>query len=76
MLKNADELKNYNKSEERKMEEIIEGIAASGAKVVIANGSISELALHYLDKFGLMVLKIQSKFELRRICGALGKLVN
>jgi len=72
LLKNADELKNYNKSEERKMEEIIEGIAASGAKVVIANGSISELALHYLDKFGLMVLKIQSKFELRRICGALG----
>jgi T-complex protein 1 subunit theta len=55
------------------MEEIIEGIAASGAKVVIANGSISELALHYLDKFGLMVLKIQSKFELRRICGALGE---
>lgn len=72
LLKNADELMNYNKSEERKMEEIVEGIAASGAKVVIANGSISEMALHYLDKFNLMVIKIQSKFELRRICGALG----
>jgi len=72
LLKNAGELLNYNKSEERKMEEIIEGIAASGAKVVIANGSVSEMALHYLDKFGLMVIKIQSKFELRRICGALG----
>lgn len=52
--------------------QIIEGIAGSGAKVVIANGSISEMALHFLDKFGLMVVKIQSKFELRRICGALG----
>lgn len=72
LLKTAGELLNYNKSEERKMEEIIEGIAASGAKVVIANGSVSEMALHYLDKFGLMVIKIQSKFELRRICGALG----
>jgi len=41
-------------------------------KVVIANGSISEMALHFLDKFNLMVIKIQSKFDLRRICGAIG----
>jgi len=72
LLKSAGELLNYNKSEEKKMEEIIESIANSGAKVVVANGSISEMAMHYLDKFGIMVLKIQSKFELRRICGALG----
>ena len=72
LLKNAGELLSYNKSEERKMEEIIEGIASSGAKVIIANGSISEMAMHYMDKFGLMVIKIQSKFDLRRICGALG----
>jgi T-complex protein 1 subunit theta len=72
LLKNATELLNYNKSEEKKMEEIIEGIASCGAKVVIANGSVSEMALHFLDKFKIMVIKIQSKFELRRICGALG----
>jgi T-complex protein 1 subunit theta len=63
---------NYNKSEEKKMEEIISSIAASGVKVVICNGSISEMAMHFLDKFSLMVLKIQSKFDLRRVCGALG----
>jgi T-complex protein 1 subunit theta len=72
LIKNADELMNYNKSEERKMEEIIESIAATGVKVVIANGSISEMAQHFLDKFNLLVVKIQSKFDLRRICGALG----
>lgn len=72
LIKSAEELLNYNKSEEKKMEEIIEGIASSGAKVVIANGSISEMALHFLDKFQLMVIKIQSKFDLRRICGAIG----
>lgn len=72
LLKNAEELLNYNKSEERKMEEIVESIAASGVKVVIANGSVSEMALHFCDKFGLMVIKIQSKFDLRRICGAVG----
>lgn len=70
LLKSAEELLNYNKSEERKMEEVIESIAATGAKVVIANGSISEMAQHFLDKFEIMVVKIQSKFDLRRICGA------
>lgn len=72
LLKNAEELLNYNRSEEKKMEETIESIAASGAKVVIAHGSISEMAQHFMDKFGLMTVKIQSKFDLRRICGALG----
>lgn len=72
LLKNAEELLNYNRSEEKKMEETIEAIAASGCKVVIAHGSISEMAQHFMDKFGLMTVKIQSKFDLRRICGALG----
>jgi T-complex protein 1 subunit theta len=72
LLKNAEELLNYNKSEEKKMEEVVAGIASSGVKIVIANGSISEMAQHFLDKFGLMVIKIQSKYDLRRICGAIG----
>lgn len=72
LLKNAEELMNYNKSEEKKMEEMIEGIAATGVKAIFCNGSISEMALHFVDKFGLMIVKIPSKFELRRVCGALG----
>eukprot|EP01006_Ploeotia_vitrea_P018100 TRINITY_DN49365_c0_g1_i1.p1 TRINITY_DN49365_c0_g1~~TRINITY_DN49365_c0_g1_i1.p1 ORF type:complete len:559 (-),score=47.95 TRINITY_DN49365_c0_g1_i1:119-1795(-) len=72
LLKNANELLNYNKSEERKMEELIESISNSGVNVVISHGSVSEMALHFLDKFNIMVIKIQSKFELRRICGTLG----
>lgn len=72
LIKNAEELLNYNKSEERKMEEVVEAIASTGVNVVICNGSISEMAMHFLDKFSIMVVKIPSKFELRRICGALG----
>ncbi len=72
LLKNADELLNYNKSEEKKMEEIITSIAQSGATVVISHGAVAEMAQHYLDKFGIMVVKVVSKFDLRRICGALG----
>lgn len=52
------------------MEETIAGIAAAGAKVVVAGGSISEIAQHYLDKYKLVVVKILSKWELRRLCRA------
>lgn len=72
LLKNAEDLLNYNKSEEKNMEETISAIAATGAKLVISHGAVSELALHYLDRFGIMVVKIMSKFDLRRICGAMG----
>ena len=72
LIKSAEELMSYNKSEEQKMEEVIASIAATGAKVIVCNGSISELAMHFLDRYQLMVIKIQSKFDLRRICGALG----
>jgi T-complex protein 1 subunit theta len=40
LLKSAEDLLNYNKSEEKKMEEIVSGIASSGVNVVISHGSI------------------------------------
>lgn len=40
LIHNADELLNYNKGEEKLMEETIRGIAESGAKVVVAGGSV------------------------------------
>jgi chaperonin GroEL (HSP60 family) len=39
--------------------------------VVIAQGSISEMALHFIEKYEMMALKIMSKWELRRLCTAL-----
>lgn len=72
LLKNAEELLNYNKSEEKKMEDIVASIAATGVKGVVVNGTVNEMALHFLEKYSLLVLKIMSKFDLRRICGALG----
>ena len=72
IIKNADDLMSYNKGEERMIEEAIKGVAATGAKVVVAGGAISEIALHFLEKYGLMAIKVQSKFELRRLCKAVG----
>lgn len=72
LMKTADDLKNYNKTEESKMEEIIQGIAESGVQVVVTGGNISDMALHFIEKYGLVAVKIASKWELRRLCQATG----
>lgn len=45
-------------------------IAETGTKVVVTGGTVSEMALHFLERYKLMVVKITSKWELRRLCGA------
>lgn len=72
LMKTAEDLKGYNRSEENKMEEIIQGIANSGVSVVVTGGNVSEMALHFIDRYKLMCLKIGSKWELRRLCQATG----
>ncbi|VFQ92741.1 unnamed protein product [Cuscuta campestris] len=77
LIHNADQLENYAKTEESKVEELIKAVADSGAKVIVSGGAIGEMALHFCERYKLMVLKISSKFELRRFCrttGAVGLL--
>jgi T-complex protein 1 subunit theta len=72
LIENAEQMMSYSRSEEDKMEEYIKGIYDAGARVVVSNGSFGELALHFIERYGLMALKIPSKFELRRFCRASG----
>ena len=39
--------------------------------VVVCGGSISDIVLHFLDKYKIMIVRIMSKFELRRIARAI-----
>lgn len=72
LIKSAQELKDYHKSEEKELEEIIKGIADLGVKVVVSGQSIGEMAMHFIERYHMMAIKIPSKFELRRICRATG----
>lgn len=36
--------------------------------MVVSGSSVGEMATHFLEKYGLMIVKITSKFELRRFC--------
>lgn len=70
LMKNADDLKGYNKSEETKMEEIIQSIADTGTKVIVSGGTVSEMAMHFIERYNMVCVKIPSKWELRRLCAA------
>jgi T-complex protein 1 subunit theta len=72
LLKNAEDLKNYTKGEEDQTERFVQGLAEAGITVVVASGSISEMAMHYFEKYKIMVLKIMSKWELKRIAKSVG----
>lgn len=72
LINNAEQLMNFSKGEEEKMEENIKAIADSGVEAIIVGGVISDLAQHYCNKYNILTLKCKSKFELRRLCRTLG----
>ncbi|KAK1443192.1 T-complex protein 1 subunit theta [Babesia gibsoni] len=71
-IRNATELLNFTRGEEEQMEQVIRAIKNKGVECIIVNSAVSELALHYCNAMGIMVIKITSKFELRRLCRSLG----
>jgi len=68
LIKTAAELENYNNSEEAQMEATIKEIHDAGCNVIISGSTVSELALHFIERYKMMCCKTFSKFELRRIC--------
>ncbi|KAM7542847.1 hypothetical protein Aperf_G00000003218 [Anoplocephala perfoliata] len=75
LLHSAEELMEFSKGEENQMEKIISGIADADVKVVVSGGKINELALHYANKRGIMLVRLSSKFDVRRLCQVTGATV-
>jgi T-complex protein 1 subunit theta len=72
MIKSAEELKAYNNSEEESLERVIKAIADTGCNMIICGAQVGELALHFCEKYGIMVMKCPSKFEIRRLMRTTG----
>jgi len=72
LLHNAKEMVDFSKGEEQQLHQMVKEIYDSGIRVVVAGAGIGELALHYLNRFNILVLKVPSKFDLRRICRVCG----
>ncbi|KAK9881070.1 hypothetical protein WA026_014414 [Henosepilachna vigintioctopunctata] len=72
LIKTADELYNFSRGEENLLEMQIKAIADSGAKVIVAGAKFGDMALHYVNKYGLMAVRLNSKFDLRRLSKTVG----
>nr|UXY86735.1 chaperonin-containing-TCP1 theta subunit [Cryptomonas paramecium] len=72
VFKTAKEILCYNKKESRNIEEKIQHMAKCGINVIISTG-FNDIVLFYMNKYNIMAIKINSKFDIRRIaktCGA------
>jgi len=72
LIKTADELLKFSRGEESLLENQIKAIADSGAEVVVSGGKFGSMALHYMNKYNLMAVRIPSKFDIRRLCKTVG----
>jgi T-complex protein 1 subunit theta len=72
LLHNAKEMLDFTKGEEERLEAAIKELHDVGLRVVVAGSTVGELAMHYLNRYGILTIKILSKFELRRVCRVVG----
>ncbi|CAE6377337.1 unnamed protein product [Rhizoctonia solani] len=66
LLRNAEEMLNFTRGEEQQLEKYFKEIADSGVQVIVAGAAVGELAMHYLDRFSILVIKVLSKVTVFR----------
>jgi T-complex protein 1 subunit theta len=72
LIKTADELMNFSRGEENLLEEQIKALAESGVDVIVAGAKFGDMALHYINKYKMMAVRLNSKWDVRRLCKAVG----
>ncbi|XP_066226495.1 T-complex protein 1 subunit theta [Saccopteryx leptura] len=72
LIKTAEELMNFSKGEENLMDAQVKAIADTGANVIVTGGKVADMALHYANKYSVMLVRLNSKWDLRRLCKTVG----
>ena len=62
------EMENFARSEENRMEELVKSIAETGVNVVVCQSKITEMAIHYLEKYHIMIVQLPSAWDIKRLC--------
>lgn len=71
LIKSAAELMNFSRDEENFLEKQIKAIVDTGVKVIVSGGKVGDMALHFLNKYGVMAVRLNSKFDIRRLSRAI-----
>lgn len=72
LIHSASELKSFSQGEEHLLESQIKAIADSGVNVIVSGGKFGDLAIHYCNKYNIMMIRLNSKFDVRRVCKTVG----
>jgi len=72
LLKTAAELKSYSRGEEDLLEQQLRTLSELGINVIVSDGKFGDLALHFLNKYKILGVRIMSKYDLRRLARAVG----
>ena len=51
-------------------EKFVQKLVNANINVTVSGGSVSDIVLHFLEKYKIMAVRILSKFELRRVARA------
>lgn len=57
MLKSAAELLEFSNGEEDLIEQQVKAVADAKCSVVVTGGKVGELALHFFNKYNIMVVR-------------------
>ncbi|XP_065176761.1 T-complex protein 1 subunit theta-like [Sycon ciliatum] len=71
LIKTAKELLSFSQGEEDLLEAQIKALVDLGVNVVVSQGKPGDMAMHFANKHGLMVARVMSKFDLRRLCSSI-----
>ncbi|KAJ1931324.1 T-complex protein 1 subunit theta, partial [Kickxella alabastrina] len=67
LLHTAGEMLDYTRGEEAQMAAAVAELHAAGIAAVVCGSGVGDLAVHYFNRYGIVALKVPSKFELRRV---------
>ncbi|KAJ1922712.1 T-complex protein 1 subunit theta [Coemansia sp. S16] len=72
LLHTAGDLLAYTKGEEAQMDAAMAELHEAGVGAIICGSGVGDLAIHCMNRYGMVAVRCPSKFELRRVCRVVG----
>ena len=71
-IESPDQMKKFLDEEERMLKDMVNSVTKSGANVVLSEKGIDDMALHFLGKAGVLVVKSVSSSDMDKLSRATG----
>ncbi|KAI5152818.1 T-complex protein 1 subunit theta [Enteropsectra breve] len=69
LLEKSEDLMNYSAKEVSQIKAVVDSL---NTNILVVCGNINEMFMEYADKRNIMVLRVFSKFDLKRVCDSVG----